>query len=88
MPNPFFEPLPDNGVINFATIEPGHYSEAFEAGFAEQSAEIAAIIENGEPASFANTIEVLERSGATLEKVVSVFFNLTSSDTNEHLQEF
>ncbi len=86
MPNPFFEPLPDNGVINFAAIEPGHYSEAFEAGFAEQSAEITAIVGNGEPASFANTVEALERSGATLERVVSVFFNLTSSDTNEYLQ--
>ena len=38
------------------------------------------------PPSFANTIEALERSGRSLDKVASVFFNLTGAHTNDELQ--
>ncbi|MFO7732904.1 MAG: M3 family metallopeptidase, partial [Candidatus Aminicenantes bacterium] len=37
--------------------------------------------------TFANTLEALERSGGLLDKVAGVFFNLTSSHTNEELQK-
>ena len=37
-------------------------------------------------ADFANTIEALERSGRSLDKVASVFFNLAGAHTNDELQ--
>ncbi|MBT6893089.1 MAG: M3 family metallopeptidase [Gammaproteobacteria bacterium] len=86
MANPFFEPLPENGVPEFEKILSHHYEEAFERGFEEQNREIQAIIGNREAPTFGNTIEAMERSGELLERVGNVFWNLTSSDTSDELQ--
>ena len=86
MANPFFEPLPENGVPEFEKILSHHYEEAFERGFEEQNREIHAIIGNREAPTFGNTIEAMERSGELLERVGNVFWNLTSSDTSDELQ--
>ncbi|MGN6514379.1 MAG: M3 family metallopeptidase, partial [Rhizomicrobium sp.] len=48
--------------------------------------EVAAIAVNPEPASFANTIEALEKSGRLLARVELVFSNLAASHTNDELQ--
>jgi peptidyl-dipeptidase Dcp len=85
--NPFHTPsdlpyrLPD-----FGRIREEHYLPAFEHGMAEQLAEVSEIVNNGEPPTVDNTIVALERSGQTLARVSAVFFNQTSSDTNENLQ--
>jgi peptidyl-dipeptidase Dcp len=86
--NPFAKPseLP-YGLPPFDRITEDDYTPAFEAGLAEHTAEIEAIAANPEPASFENTIVALERSGRLLNRVSSVFFNLTSSDTNSVLQD-
>ena len=84
--NPFFEPLSETGIPDFAAIRFEHYREAFDRGFAEHNEEIAAIVSNPASPTFVNTIEALERSGEQLRRVVAVFFNLTSSDTSEDLQ--
>ena len=86
MANPFFEPLPENGVPEFEKILSHHYEEAFERGFEEQNREIQAITSNREAPTFGNTIEAMERSGELLERVGNVFWNLTSSDTSDELQ--
>ncbi|MBT6584877.1 MAG: M3 family peptidase, partial [Gammaproteobacteria bacterium] len=86
MANPFFEPLPANGVPEFEQILSHHYEEAFERGFEEQNQEIQAITVNPEAPTFLNTIEAMERSGGLLERVGNVFWNLTSSDTSDELQ--
>ncbi|MEM9371348.1 MAG: M3 family metallopeptidase, partial [Pseudomonadota bacterium] len=49
--------------------------------------EIDAIAGNAEPASFTNTIEAMERAGEMLDKVCAIFFNLSSSHTNDSLQQ-
>ena len=67
------------GVPPFDLIRPEHFVPAFEQGMAEHLADISAIGANPEPASFANTVEALERSGRSLERVGSVFGNLASS---------
>ena len=85
--NPFFKSLPENGLPDFAAIKFEHYREAFDRGFNEHDQEIIRIIENPAPPTFKNTIEALEKSGGQLSRVESVFFNLTSSDTSEDLQE-
>lgn len=70
----------------FEAIRPEHFPPAFEAAMAEHQREIAAILDNPEPPSFANTIESLERAGQLLDRVGSVFFNLTGAHTNDALE--
>ncbi|WP_445502133.1 M3 family metallopeptidase [Microvirga sp. G4-2] len=70
----------------FESILPEHYKPAFDQALAEQQSEIATIAESTEEPTFANTIEALERSGATLKRVGGVFFNLAGSHTNEAIQ--
>jgi len=75
------------GVPPFDQIQDEHYLPAFEEAFARQRAEIAAIAEQEGPATFANTVEALERSGQLLARVDAVFSNLNSAETNDALQE-
>jgi peptidyl-dipeptidase Dcp len=72
---------------HFDLIKDEHYLPAFEEGMKQQRAEIDAIAANAEPATFANTIEAMERSGAVLYRTAKVFFNLTESTTNEAIQK-
>jgi peptidyl-dipeptidase Dcp len=74
------------GVPPFDVIRPEHFAPAFDQAMAEHLAEIAAIGENPEPPSFANTVEALERSGRSLDRVAAVFGNLTSSLGGEALE--
>ena len=70
----------------FERIEPRHFRPAFEAALKDARDEIDAVAANPAPPTFANTIEALERSGRTLEKVGNVFFNLAGAATNDELQ--
>ena len=85
--NPFFTPstLP-YGLPPFAEITQEHFLPAFERGFAEQLAEVDAILADTEPPTVANTLIPLERSGATLHRVASVFYNKSSSDSDGEFQ--
>ncbi|MBF9235212.1 M3 family metallopeptidase [Microvirga alba] len=74
------------GLPPFESITPEHYKPAFDTALAEQQAEIAAIAADPAPATFANTIDALEKSGASLKRVGGVFFNLAGSHTNEAIQ--
>ncbi len=74
------------GLPPFAAIAPEHYRPAFEAAIAAHRREIDAIAGNPEAPSFANTIEAMERAGRLLDRVASVFFNLTSADTSDALE--
>ncbi len=58
----------------FDLIQDYHYRPAFDEGVRQQRAEIRAIIDNPEPANFANTLEALEQSGQLLARVTRVFF--------------
>jgi peptidyl-dipeptidase Dcp len=85
--NPLLEPW--TGPFEtppFDLLKPEHFRPAFDFALAEKRAEIAAIAANPEPATFANTLEALERAGRKLERVVLVFFNLASSDSNDALE--
>ncbi|MXQ13043.1 M3 family metallopeptidase [Microvirga makkahensis] len=74
------------GIPPFESIAPEHFKPAFDRALADQQDEIAAISGSGTAATFANTIEALERSGAALKRVGGVFFNLAGSHTNEAIQ--
>ncbi len=86
--NPFFEASEAPfDCPPFARIRPEHYLPAFEEGMRRQQAEIAAVLETTEPASFENTVEALELSGSLLDKVSNVFFAMNSAHTSPALQE-
>ncbi|MBN9061731.1 MAG: peptidase M3 [Rhizobiales bacterium 65-9] len=70
----------------FDSVSSGHYAPAFDEALRAHNSEIDAIARNGEPASFSNTIDALERSGHLLDRVSSVFFNLASAHTDDALQ--
>lgn len=74
------------GTVPFDRIKIEHYKPAFEAGIAEQKAEIEAIVNNSETPTFANTILAYDKSGETLAKVSSVFFNMLETDANNEMQ--
>jgi peptidyl-dipeptidase Dcp len=88
MDNPFFKkystPLQ---TPPFNEIKFEHYQPAFEEGIKQHKLEVSKIIENKEAPTFENTIEALEKSGELLTKVANVFFNLTSSNTNDAMQK-
>ena len=73
------------GVPAFDQVKIEHYLPAFEKAIAENEAEIAAIANNPEAPTFANTIEALDRSGELLNKVVGVFFNVIEADGNDEM---
>ena len=70
----------------FDRIQDAHYQPAIEEGMRQHLAEVRTIADNPEPASFENTIEALERSGALLTRSAGVFFAMTSAHTNPTLQ--
>ncbi|MFC3658283.1 peptidyl-dipeptidase Dcp [Xanthomonas hyacinthi] len=71
----------------FDKIKDADYLPAFEEGMKQHLAEIRRIADNAEPASFANTIEAMERSGETLNRVSRIFFGLVQADTNDARQK-
>jgi peptidyl-dipeptidase Dcp len=75
------------GVPPFDRIRSEDYLPAIRLGIAEQLAEIDAITANPERPTFANTIEELERSGSTLNRVRAVFNSVEQSNTNDILSE-
>lgn len=85
--NPFFE-ISDtpHGTAPFDKIKTEHYEPAILEGIRQQTAIVDAIVQNPELPTFANTIETYEKSDALLGRVLSVFFNLNSAETNDELQ--
>jgi peptidyl-dipeptidase Dcp len=75
------------GVPPFERIRPEHFLPAFQAGMEEQRGEIGSITRSTEPPSFANTVEALERSGALLRRVDSVFNVITDALTSDEVQK-
>ena len=67
----------------FGQILEEHYLEAFYAGTEAQLAEVANVINLSDAATFENTVVALERSGQMLNRMLLVFYNKSSSDTND-----
>ncbi|MEG1616058.1 MAG: M3 family metallopeptidase [Bacteroidales bacterium] len=84
--NPFFtDSTAPFGVPMFESIKTEHYMPAFMEGMKEHNAEIEAIANNTETPTFENTVAALEFSGKLMNRVAGVFYNLTSAETNEEL---
>lgn len=68
----------------FEKIKPEHYLEGFYLGTQQQLEEVAQILATPE-ITFENTIEALERSGQILTRMLNVFYNKSSSDTDDQI---
>ncbi len=71
----------------FDKIKNKHYTPAFEKGMADHMAEIDAIAERADSPTLENTIISMEKSGALLDRVATVFFALTSANTNDEMEK-
>ena len=85
------DPLLDASALpfaapDFARITPDQYLPAFETGVAEAAADIAAIVDNHAPATFANTIEALEQAGARLSRARRIFWTVSSAQSGPEIQ--
>ncbi len=74
------------GVPPFDQIRPEHFMPAFEQGMSLHDAEIAAIVENNDEATFENVILAFDNSGQMLAQTRLVFEMLCAAETNERMQ--
>lgn len=86
--NPFLAPLSTpHETAPFDKIKLEHYEPALMEGIRQHDEEINQIVENPEPATFANTIVPLDYSGRLLEFVSNVLGNLNEAETCDEMQE-
>jgi len=71
---------------DFSRINDESYLPAFYAGCEQQLGEVHEIIKQDE-VTFENTVVAMERSGQLLMRVLTVFYNKSSSDTSDRLDE-
>ena len=71
----------------FDKVKNEHYTPAFEKGMQEHMNEIESIANNIDSPTFDNTIISMEKSGALLDRVATVFFSLTSAHTNDEMEK-
>ena len=74
------------GIPDFGKVKEKHYIPAVKAGIEQQQAEIDAIVACEDAPTFANVVEAYEASGAILDRVVGVLFNLSETDSTPALQ--
>lgn len=74
------------GVPPFDQVAYEHYMPAFKKAMELQNAEIDAITNNDEAPTFENTIAALDYSGARLDAVSNVFYNIKSANTSDEMQ--
>ena len=75
-----------HGTAPFHLIKTDHFEPAILQAMEEHDKQIEAIIQNSAEPNFVNTIEALERSGALLDRVTTIFGNLLSAETNDEMQ--
>ena len=74
-----------HGAYPFDKIRVEDFREAFHLAIEEKEQEIKALIASEEQPTFTNTIVALERSGAKLEWVSGIFFNLLHAAATDEL---
>ena len=86
--NPVLAPWggPHGGGPAFDQVRVEHFAPALDEAMARYRAEIAAIAENPEPPSFANTLEALERSGRDYRQATSLMGTFTSTMNTPAMQ--
>ncbi len=78
---------PFGGVPPFDQVEVDDFKPALEQGIALNLAEIDAITDNAEPATFENTIAPLERSGKALNRAIASYWVWASTMSTDEFRE-
>jgi peptidyl-dipeptidase Dcp len=88
-PNALLAPWsgPYGGVPPFDQASPTLLAPALEAGMAEHLAELDRIANDPAPATFANTIAAMERSGRALDRAATVYYIFGSTLSDEAVQQ-
>ncbi len=85
--NPLLQPWQaPHGLPPFGSLRPEHFEPALREAMRQHRAELQAIASQAQPPGFDDTIAAFDRSGALLDRVAAVFYNLTSSATSPALQ--
>ena len=71
----------------FSNIKTEDFLPAFVKAIKVANIEIAKITDSKETPTFKNTIEALDYSGESLDRISSIFFNLNAAETNERIQK-
>jgi len=74
-------------TIPFNDIKTSDYEPAIKEAIKMHNAEIDSIVNNTEEPSFENTIAALDYSGAMLNRVSAVYFNMSSCNTNDEMEK-
>ena len=69
----------------FNQIKNSDYLTSIRLGIDELKTEIDTI-SNNKKATFKNTIEALDYSGLKLDRITSIFFNISAADTSKEIQ--
>ena len=75
------------GAPDFSKITTADYLPAFDAAMQQTRDEIAAIVDNQDAPTFANTIVAYEESGRLLDRVSRTFFALAEADKTPEIAE-
>lgn len=78
---------PNGGVPPWDKARVELFKPAFDKASAEMLAEVDAIAANPAAPTFANTMEALEKSGGSLDRVATLFFVMTSNMNDPAYQE-
>ena len=86
--NPLVVPWtgPYDGVPPFATVDLADFPAAFQAGMDELAGQIGAIADNPAPATFANTVDAMQRAGDTADRVGAVWGVQSSNLSNAQVR--
>ena len=85
--NPFLTDVQTlHGTLPFHLIRTEHFEPALQKGMEKHREEIDRIIQDPATPDFTNTIVALEKSGALLNQVSTVFGNLLSAETSDEMQ--
>ena len=71
----------------FDQIKDSDFAPACDLGMAQDLKDAEAIANNPEAPTFENTILAMEKSGRTLDRATTVFYNLVGTDTNPAREE-
>lgn len=76
-----------HGTFPFHLVTLKDYEDAMKRGMEVEKAEMEELLSNPDTPNFENTIVALEQSGDLLGQTTDVFFNLTSAETNDEMDE-
>lgn len=86
--NPLLEEfLGPYGTAPFSKIKNEHFKPAFQEAIKMAKKEVDDIVKNPADPTFENTTVALENSGALLDRISSLFFNLNAAETSEKMQQ-